>query len=134
MNAALNTLGDGREGGTALGAVGALVLALHQLSDNKAPVAVDELSTSLNTLAATGKVTGALKTNFDEMSASIAMVSKGASDNKLATMVSDFGSWVGLATGPRHLDAKKNVDAWDKSMANLVRGASRRRRPPSTRS
>ncbi|MGW4856975.1 hypothetical protein ACWEPZ_37775, partial [Streptomyces sp. NPDC004288] len=80
------------------------------------------LRTGLSTLAATGKVTGALKSNFDEMSASIAMVSKGASDNKIATMVSDFGTWVGLAKGPGISDAKKNVDAWDKSMANLVRG------------
>ncbi|MFE7072718.1 phage tail protein [Streptomyces sp. NPDC057620] len=121
MNAALNTMSTGGKAALALGVVGALALAMHKLSDNKGPVAVDELSSSLNTLASTGKVTGALKTNFEEMSKSIAMVSKGASDNKIATMVSDFGSWVGIAEGPGISTAKKNVDAWDKSMANLVR-------------
>lgn len=124
MNAALNTLSTGGKAMLAAGAVGALVLVMHQLSDNKAPVAVDELTTSLNTLATTGKVTGALSANMDEMATSIAMVSKGASDNGLATMISDFGSWVGLATGPGISDAKKNVEAWDKVMANNVRSGN----------
>ncbi|MFD7794317.1 phage tail protein [Streptomyces sp. NPDC059759] len=122
MNAALNTLSTGGKAALALGVVGALSLAMHKLSDNKGPVAVDALSTSLNTLISTGKVTGTLATNFDEMSASIAMMSKGASDNKFAQMASDFGTWVGIAKGPGLSTAKKNVDAWDKSMANLVRG------------
>jgi hypothetical protein len=120
LTAALGALSAGARFGLAAAAVGALVVALHELSDNKAPVAVDELSTSLNTLVATGKVTGALKTNFDEMSASIAMMSKGASDNKLAQLTSDFGTWVGIATGPSISDARKNLDAWDKSMSQLV--------------
>lgn len=121
LNAALNTLGTGGKAALAAGAVGALSLAMHELSDNKGPVAVDELATSLNALTSTGKVTGVLKSNFKDISESIAMVSKGASDNKLATMISDFGTWVGISTGPGISTAKKNVDAWDKSMANLVR-------------
>lgn len=124
VNAGLNTLSTGGKAMLAAGAVGALVLVMHQLSNNKAPVAVDELTTSLNTLATTGQVTGALKTNFDEMATSIAMVSKGASDNKLATMVSDFGSWIGMATGPGISDAKKNVAAWDEVMANNVKSGN----------
>jgi hypothetical protein len=121
FNAALATLSTGGKAALALGVVGGLVLAMHQLSNQKAPVAVDELSTSLNTLASTGKVTGALKSNFDEMSASIAIMSKGASDNKLAQLTSDFGTWIGIATGPSISDARDNLDAWDKSMANLVK-------------
>lgn len=124
MNAALNTLSTGGKAMLAAGAVGALVLVMHQLSDNKAPVAVDELSTSLNELATTGKVTGALKGNFDEMATSIAMVSKGASDNGLATMISDFGTWSGLVNGPGISDATKNFDAWDKVMANNVKSGN----------
>jgi hypothetical protein len=124
MTTALGTLSTGGKAALALGAVGALVLAMHELSTNKAPVAVDELSTSLNTLASTGKVTGVLKTNLDEMSKSIAMVSKGASDNGILTMVSDFGTWVGIATGPGISDAKKNVEAWDKVMADNVRSGN----------
>jgi hypothetical protein len=120
MNAALNTLGAGGKAMLAAGAVGALALVMHQLSDNKAPVAVDELTTSLNTLATTGQVTGALKGNFDEMSASIAMMSKGASDNKFLQLTSDMGTWLGIATGPSISDARKNVEAWDKVMANNV--------------
>lgn len=124
MNAALNTLSTGGKAMLAAGAVGALVLVMHQLSDNKAPVAVDKLSTSLNTLLSTGKLTGELKTNLREMSQSIAMVSKGASDNKFAQLTSDFGTFVGISTGPGISDARKNVDAWDKSMASLVKSGN----------
>lgn len=122
LTAALGALSSGARLGLAAGAIGALVVAMHELSDQKAPVAVDELSTALNTLASTGKVTGALKANLDEMSKSIAIVSKGASDNKLAQLTSDFGKWLGVSTGPGISDARKNVDAWDKSMAQLVAG------------
>jgi trimeric autotransporter adhesin len=120
LTAALGALSSGARLGLAAGAIGALVVAMHELSDQKAPVAVDELSTSLNTLAATGKVTGALKSNFDEISESIAIVSKSASDNKFVQLTSDFGSWLGVANGPGVSDARKNLDAWDKSMAQLV--------------
>jgi len=121
LRAALASLSTGAKIGLAAAGVGALVLALHELSDNKPAVQVDALSTSLNTLISTGKVTGALKTNFNEISDSIAMVSKGASDNKLAQWTSDFGTWVGIAKGPGISTARENVDAWDKSMADLVK-------------
>ncbi|MFF9324046.1 hypothetical protein ACF1AY_04935 [Streptomyces sp. NPDC014776] len=121
LGAAIGSLpAKARFGAAALG-IGALVLALHELSDNKSAVQVDELATSLNTLAATGKVTGTLKSNMDEMAESIAMVSKSASDNKLATMISDLGTWIGIAKGPGISDAKKNFEAWDKVMADNVR-------------
>lgn len=124
VRAAIAGLSTGAKVGLAVGAIGALVLALHELSDNKPAVEVDELSTSLNTLLSTGKRTGVLSTNLDEMASSIAMVSKGASDNKLAQWTSDFGAWTGLATGPGISTARDNVDAWDKSMANLVKAGN----------
>jgi hypothetical protein len=124
MTTALGSLSTGGKAALALGAVGALVLAMHELSTNKAPVAVDELSTSLNTLATTGKVTGVLSTNLDEMSKSIAMMSKGASDNKFVQLTTDFGAWVGTVTGPGVSDATKNLDAWDKVMANNVKAGN----------
>ncbi|MEV0526054.1 phage tail protein [Streptomyces sp. NPDC050439] len=124
MNAALGTLSTGGKAALALGVVGGLVIAMHELSGAKPAVEVDALSSSLKTLTSTGKVTGALKTNFTEMSESIAMVSKGASNNKVAQLVSDFGSWVGIAEGPGISTATKNVDAWDKSMAGLVRSGN----------
>jgi hypothetical protein len=122
LNAAMSSLSAGAKFGVVAGGVAALVFALHELSDNKGPVAVDALSRSLNTLVTTGKVTGALKSNFTDISESIAMVSKGASDNKLLQLTSDFGTFIGVSTGPGISTARKNVDAWDKSMANLVRG------------
>jgi len=121
MNAALNTLTTGGRAALAVGVVGGLALAMHKLTDDDATVAVDKLATSLNTLATTGKVTGELSTHMDDMAKSIAMVSKGASDNKILTMVSDFGSWIGIATGPGISEAKENVAAWDKVMADNVR-------------
>ncbi|MEU2730120.1 phage tail protein [Streptomyces griseoviridis] len=121
LRTAIGSLSTGGKATVALGVVGALVAVMHELSDNKGPVAVDALSTSLNTLASTGKVTGVLKTNLDDIAMSIAMVSKGASDNKIAQLTSDFGTFIGVSTGPGISTARKNVDAWDKSMANLVR-------------
>ncbi|MEV0115881.1 phage tail protein [Streptomyces sp. NPDC050844] len=121
LRAALASLSTGAKIGVAVAGVAALVLALRSLSNNKPAVEVDALSSSLNTLVSTGKVTGTLKTNLDEMSSSIAMVSKGASDNKLAQLTSDFGTWIGIANGPGISTAKENVDAWDKSMASLVK-------------
>jgi hypothetical protein len=121
FRAAVASLSTGARFGAAAAGVAALVFALHELSDNKPAVQVDELSTSLNTLISTGKVTGTLNSNLDEMAASIAMVSKGASDNKLAQWTSDFGTWVGIAEGPGISTARENVDAWDKSMADLVK-------------
>jgi hypothetical protein len=121
LRAALASLSTGAKVGMAVAALGGLLLVLKEFSDNKPAVEVDALSTSLNTLISTGKVTGTLKSNLDEMSASIAMVSKGASDNKLAQLTSDFGTWLGIATGPGISTARENVDAWDKSMANLVK-------------
>jgi TP901 family phage tail tape measure protein len=121
LSAAFSTLSTGAKIGVAAGAIGALVLALHELSDNKPAVEVDDLSSSLNTLVNTGKVTGALKGNFDEINASIAMMSKGASDNKFLKMTSDFGTWLGVATGPGISDATKDLDAWDKVMAENVK-------------
>ncbi|MEU3521831.1 phage tail protein [Streptomyces sp. NPDC006654] len=120
LRAAFNSLSTGAKIGVAVGGITALIAVMHELSDNKAPVAVDQLSASLNTLASTGKVTGALKTNFKEMSESIAMLTKGASDNKIVQLTSDFGTFVGISTGPGVSDARKNLDAWDKSMAQLV--------------
>jgi hypothetical protein len=124
MNAALGTLSTGGKAALALGVVGGLALAMHKLSDNKAPISVDDLTASLNTLGSTGKVTGNLAANWDEMTASIAMMSKGASDNKFLQMASDFGTWVGIAKGPSISDATKNLDAWDKVMANNVRSGN----------
>jgi hypothetical protein len=121
LRAALASLSTGAKIGGAVAAVGALVLALHELTDDKPAMTVDGLSTSLNTLISTGKVTGQLNTNLDDMAASIAMVSKSSSDNKLLQWTSDFGSWIGIATGPGISEAKDNVAKWDQSMANLVK-------------
>ncbi|MGV9227610.1 hypothetical protein ACWDPF_33640 [Streptomyces albogriseolus] len=124
LRAAVASLSTGARFGAAAAGVAALVFALHELSDNKPAVQVDELSTSLNTLLSTGKLTGTLSSNLTEMSESIAMVSKSASDNKLAQWTSDFGTWVGIAEGPGISTARENVDAWDKSMAQLVRSGN----------
>jgi hypothetical protein len=121
LSAAFGTLSRGAKIGLAAAAIGGLLVVLNKLSSNKPNVQVDALSTSLNTLVSRGKVTGELKTNLDEMSKSIAMVSKGASDNRFAKLTSDFGDFLGMTKGPSISDAAKNVDAWDKSLANLVK-------------
>ncbi|GAA2673902.1 hypothetical protein GCM10010400_40050 [Streptomyces aculeolatus] len=122
LSAAFGTLSRGAKIGLAAAAIGGLLVVLNKLKNDKPAIEVDALGTALNTLATRGKVTGELKSNLEEMSQSIAMVSKGASDNRFAKLTSDFGTFVGLAKGPGISDAAKNVDAWDKSMANLVRG------------
>lgn len=122
LGAAFGTLSRGARIGLAAAAIGGLLVVLNKLKNDKPAIEVDALGTALNTLATRGRVTGELKSNLEEMSQSIAMVSKGASDNRFAKLTSDFGTFVGLAKGPGISDAAKNVDAWDKSMANLVRG------------
>ncbi|MFD0555300.1 hypothetical protein ACFQ0X_43580 [Streptomyces rectiviolaceus] len=121
VRAGIAGLSSGAKAGLAAAGIAAIGLALHELSDQKPVIAVDALSTSLNTLVSTGKVTGALKTNMNEMSESIAMVSKTASNNKLLKLTSDFGSWIGIASGPGISDAIKHVDAWDQVMATNVK-------------
>ncbi|MFD5814420.1 phage tail tape measure protein [Streptomyces sp. NPDC127038] len=121
LGAAFSTLSTGAKLGVVAAGIGAVVLALHELAGyDRAPIDVDRLTTSLGNLGRSGKVTGELQHNLADLSTSIAMVSKGASDNKLATWVSDFGAWSGLASGPGISRAKENVDAVDKSLANLV--------------
>lgn len=121
LRAAFASLSTGAKVGVAVAAIGALVVALHELSGyDKAPIDIDRMATSLGNLGRTGKVTGELQTNLADLSTSIAMVSKGASDNKVATWISDFGSWVGIASGPGISRAKENVDAVDKALASLV--------------
>jgi TP901 family phage tail tape measure protein len=121
LGAAFSTLSTGAKLGVTVAAIGALIMALHELAGyDRAPIDVDRLTTSLGNLGRSGKVTGELQHNLADLSTSIAMVSKGASDNKFATWVSDFGAWTGLASGPGISRAKENVDAVDKSLASLV--------------
>lgn len=124
LRAAIASLPTGAKIGAATAGIAALVLSLHELSSNKPAVQMDALSTSLGTLVTTGKLTGALKSNLDEMSASIAIVSKSASDNKLAQLTTDFGTWLGVANGPGISTARDNVDAWDKAMADAVKSGN----------
>lgn len=122
LRAAFMSLGTAARVSVVVAAIGAVVVAMHELGGSgKATVSVDKLTTSLGDLGRTGAVTGALKGNLADLSTSIAMVSKSASDNKIATMVSDFGSWIGLAAGPGISKAKENVDGIDNSLANLVK-------------
>lgn len=121
LGAAFSTLSTGAKLGVTVAAIGALVMALHELAGyDKAPIDIDRLTTSLGELGRTGKVTGELKANLTDLADSIAIVSKGASDNKLATWITDFGTWTGIAKGPGISRAKENVDAVDKSLASLV--------------
>jgi hypothetical protein len=123
LGAAIATLSRTAKIAIAGTGIGLLVIALTELAEasSKAPVDVDRMTTALGEFGRTGRVAGELKANLGDLSTSIAMVSKSASDNKLATWTSDFGTWIGIAEGPGISKAKENVDAVDKSLANLVK-------------
>lgn len=123
VRAAIASLSTGAKVAGVIAVIAGVALAVHALaSSSKAAPDVDKMTTALGKFGRTGAVTGVLKGDLGDLSKSIAMVSKTASDNKFSKAASDLGSWIGIASGPSIGDARKNVDSLDKSMAALVQG------------
>lgn len=103
--------------------IGILVLALSELSQmgKTAPADVDKLTTSLRGLTDTGKVTGEASRVFGKDLSGLADSLQKVIDPKgLDHFQQSIVSFFGTDSTPVK-DAKENIDALDKSLANLVK-------------
>ncbi|MEV7154917.1 phage tail protein [Streptomyces misionensis] len=129
LRGAFAALGTAAKATVIIAGIAAVVAVLTRLSaSGKRAPDVDRMTTAIGNLGATGKVTGeALRvfgTNLDGLSKSVDRVAGKASgmDSFNDTMNKVFT--LGMAKSNSMKDAEKNVDAIDKSLANLVKNGN----------
>lgn len=127
VRAAITSLSTGAKVGGAIAVIAGVVLVLNKLSNSgkKAPD-VDRMTTSIGNLGRTGKVTGEAVRSFGKdlsgLNDAIDRLNGGGSsmDHFNDAMNKVFS--LGLAKSNSMKEASKDVDAVDKSLANLVSG------------
>lgn len=103
--------------------IGILLVVLSQLSEmgKKTPADVDKLTTSMRQLASTGKASGEAARVFGEDLSGLAdSLQKVKDPEGLDQIQQSIVSFFGTDSTPVK-DAKKDIDALDKSLANLVK-------------
>lgn len=124
LRAAFMSLGVAARASIVVAGVAALLMVLKGLSDmgKKAPPDVDKLTTSLGRLGQTGKTAGeaarAFGKDFSGLADSLRTLSRPSNLDKTQQFLTKL---VGMDSTPV-ADAKKDLDAVDKSLANLVQG------------
>lgn len=124
LSAAFASLGRAAKASIIVAGIAAVVLVLKGLSDigKDAPPDVEKLTTSLGKLGQTGKVTGEALRSFgpdlDGLGESLRTLSRPSNLDKTQQFLT---SLIGMDSTPVK-DAKKDLDAVDKSLANLVQG------------
>ncbi|MFJ4837181.1 hypothetical protein [Streptomyces sp. NPDC088746] len=126
LTMAFGALSKGAKVAVAGTGIGLLVIALMELSKigKQAPPDVDKLTSSLGKLGDTGKVTGEAAKVFGAdlsgLAESLRVLTKPSTTQSIEKWFSDlFGYGDG---GPAAKAAKADIDAIDKSLANLVNG------------
>jgi chorismate mutase/polyhydroxyalkanoate synthesis regulator phasin len=102
--------------------IGLLVIALSELSQRgkQAPPDVDKLTSSLKQLGSTGKVTGEAAKHFGSDLSGLHDKVRALTDPTTTDKVQQFlVGWTGWDSTPVK-EAKENIDAVDKSLADLV--------------
>ncbi|MFF0009581.1 hypothetical protein ACFYQT_40005 [Streptomyces tibetensis] len=123
LAAAFGTLGTAAKATLIASGIGILLIALSELSDmgKQAPPDVDKLTTSLRTLGDTGKVTGEAARSFGKDLSGLADSLQKVTDPKgLDQVQQSIISFFGTDSTPVK-EAKENIDAVDKALANLVK-------------
>ncbi|GGS97071.1 hypothetical protein [Streptomyces violaceus] len=123
LAAAFGTLGTAAKAMLIASGIGILLVALSQLSDmgKQAPPDVDKLTTSLRSLGTTGKVTGEAARSFGKDLSGLADSLQKVTDPKgLDQVQQSIVSFFGADSTPVK-EAKENIDAVDKALANLVK-------------
>nr|WSZ21136.1 hypothetical protein OH837_49300 [Streptomyces canus] len=123
LSAAFTSLGTAAKATLIASGIGILLLALSQLSamGKKTPPDVDKLTSSLRTLASTGKVSGEAARSFGKDLSGFADSLQKVTDPKgLDQVQQSIVSFFGTDSTPIK-DAKENIDAVDKALANLVK-------------
>jgi hypothetical protein len=123
LAAAFGTLGTAAKATLIASGIGILLIALSQLSDmgKQAPPDIDKLTTSLRTLGNTGRVTGEAARSFGKDLSGLADSLQKVTDPKgLDQVQQSIVSFFGTDSTPVK-EAKENIDAVDKALANLVK-------------
>lgn len=123
LAAAFGTLGTAAKATLIASGIGILLIALSELSDmgKQAPPDVDKLTTSLRQLSDTGKVTGEAARSFGKDLSGLADSLQKVTDPKgLDQVQQSIVSLFGTDSTPVK-EAKENIDAVDKALANLVK-------------
>ncbi|WP_371612873.1 hypothetical protein [Streptomyces clavifer] len=124
--AAIGALGRGAKLAIAGTGIGLLLIAITELSarGKSAPPDVDRLTTSLGKLGDTGKVTGeaakAFGADLGGLAESLRVLARPSTTQSIEKSFSDFFGYG--EGGPDARAAKEDIDAVDKSLANLVSG------------
>ncbi|MFF8910516.1 hypothetical protein [Streptomyces olivaceoviridis] len=123
LRAAFLALGTAARASVIVAGVAAVALVLMELSNRgrQAPPDIDKLTTSLRELGQTGKVTGEAAKSFGKDLSGLYDRVRSLTDPSTTDKVQQFlVGWTGWDSTPVK-DAKKNIDAIDKSLANLVK-------------
>lgn len=123
LSAAFATLSTAAKATLIASGIGILLVALSQLSEmgKEAPPDVDKLTTSLRTLGTTGKVSGEAARSFGKDLSGLAdSLQKVKDPEGLDQVQQSIVSFFGTDSTPIK-DAKENIDAVDKALANLVK-------------
>ncbi|WP_405611381.1 hypothetical protein [Streptomyces sp. NBC_01508] len=124
LTAAFLALSRGAQVAVAATGIGLLAVALIKLSDigSSAPPNVDKLTTSLGKLGQSGKISGEAARLFGKDLDGLYKSVRSVSDPSTLDNIQQFlVGWTGFDSTPVK-DAKKNFDAIDDSLTNLVRG------------
>lgn len=123
LRAAFLALGVAARASLVVAGIAAVALVLMELSERgrQAPPNVDKLTNSLRQLGSTGRVTGEAAKAFGKDLSGLHDRVKALTDPSTTDKVQQFlVSWTGWDSTPVE-DAKKNIDAIDKSLADLVK-------------
>ncbi|GAA3591454.1 hypothetical protein [Streptomyces osmaniensis] len=123
LSAAFATLSTAAKATLIASGIGILLVALSQLSEmgKEAPPDVDKLTTSLRTLGTTGKVSGEAARSFGKDLSGLAdSLQKVKDPEGLDQVQQSIVSFFGTDSTPIK-DAKEQIDAVDKALANLVK-------------
>ncbi|WP_225811341.1 phage tail protein [Streptomyces spinosus] len=124
LKAAFLSLGTAAKAGVVVAGIAAVALVLTKLSEigKKAPPDVDRMTTSLSNLGRTGKVSGEALRSYGKdlggLSDALRTLSRPSNLDKTQQFLT---SLVGMDSTPVK-EAKENLDAVDKALANMVRG------------
>ncbi|MFF7840407.1 phage tail protein [Streptomyces ossamyceticus] len=126
LRAAFLSLGTAAKASVVAAGVIAVGLAVSKLSDigQQAPAKMDQLTSSIRELGKTGKVSGEAARVFGGDMQDLAAAFDKVSDNGVVEFFDELSSGFGLFGDGTNEEAKKMIDNFDESLANLVKSGN----------
>ncbi|WP_437090089.1 hypothetical protein, partial [Streptomyces sp. enrichment culture] len=129
LRAALLSLGVAAKASVVVAGIGLLALAVHELNQvgESAPPNVDKLTTSLGNLGRTGKATGYVAQKFGADFGKLNDQIKKVTNPSVVESINNWGEDITgglLDAGEATEEFRKNTDAIDESLTNLVRNGN----------